>query len=414
MKFIKNHQEPFVYSSNGEKYVAYYETITSAQDKQPWLVVIITPVKDITVPLRKGTYIAILLISITLLIGIILASIFSSSLSRPIKKLAQDANLICQLQLSEVKEVYSRILEITKMATSFNHMKNALESFQLYMPVALVKKLIESNKIATVGGETKELSLLFTDIRDFTQLSEKIKPQELMQYLSRYFQTITKVIVDNNGTVDKYIGDGSMAFWGAPIDDPNHAYNACQAALQIQRVLAQLNKEWQLQNKPTLKTRIGINTGNTVVGNVGSDDRLNYTALGDAVNVASRLERLNKQYETFILVGALTHAKVKDKFAFRLVDKVATKGKTQGTYVYELMEELKSSPISDLQQYNQEFGIAFAYYEKGDWQNALGLFETLAKKYPDDKLIKLFIRRCTTFAANPPPHWNGVWVMTEK
>ena len=412
--YQKTHKSPFIYSINNKQYVCSYEKIANMPTEHPWFVSIITPIDDITAPLRKSVFIALIFISIVVIIGIILASIFSTSISRPVKLLAQEANLICQLRLAEVKERFSRIVEIAEMNASFIQMKNALGSFQRYMPIALVKKLVASNKMAVVGGETKELTLIFTDIKNFTQLSERINPQDLMQYLSRYFQAITKVILEINGTVDKYIGDGLMAFWGAPVDDPEHALHACQAVLQMQVALQQLNEEFRRENKPVVATRIGISTGEAVVGNVGSDECLNYTSLGDPVNLASRLEGLNKIYGTWMIVSEFTYNKVKDNFKFRLLDKVAVKGKQRGVYIYELLGDVAVTPDLKLKQYNQEFFGAFSHYEAGDWQMAINLFNNLDKKYPEDLLIKIFIKRCLVFSVNPPTNWDGVWVMTEK
>ena len=412
--YNQTHQTPFIYSFGNNKYISAYKQINGVQTEHPWFISIITPIDDITAPLRESVLIALLLSGVALIVGVILASIFSSSLSRPIRKLAQDANLICHLRLIEVKETFSRITEITEMDEYFMQMKNALISFQRYMPIALVKKLVASNKAAVVGGETKELTLIFTDIQDFTQLSENINPQELMQYLSRYFQVITKVVIDMNGTVDKYMGDGMMAFWGAPMDDSEHASHACQAVLQMQSALKHLNEEWLVENKPVVTTRIGVNTGRVVVGNVGSDDRLNYTSLGDPVNLANRLENLNKVYGTSAIVSEFTYNKVKNEFKFRLLDKVAAKGKKQGVFIYELLGSAATEPGLKLEQYNQEFFAAFSHYESGDWQVAMNLFNSLGKKHPEDKVVKMFIERCLIFSAKPPVNWNGVWIMTEK
>ena len=414
--YNQTHQTPFVYSFGNNKYISAYKQIDGIRTEHPWFVSIITPIDDITAPLRKDILIALLLSSVALIIGIVLASVLSLNLSRPIRKLAQDANLICHLRLIEVKETFSRITEIAEMDKYFMQMKNALISFQRYMPIALVKKLVASNKAAVVGGEIKELTLVFTDIQDFTQLSENINPQELMQYLSRYFQVITKVVIDMNGTVDKYMGDGMMVFWGAPMDDLEHALHACQAVLQIQAALKQLNEEWLIENKPVLTTRIGVNTGRVVVGNVGSDDRLNYTSLGDPVNLANRLENLNKVYGTSAIVSEFTYNKVKNEFKFRLLDKVAAKGKTQGVFIYELLGDVAVAvePDLKLEQYNQEFFAAFSRYESGDWQAAINLFGNLGKKHPEDKVVKMFIERCLIFSAKPPVNWGGVWIMAEK
>lgn len=413
--FHQKHDHLFAYSFDGKDYIAASEKILDVKSDSPWFVAIITPVDDIVAPLRKNILISFGFVLFTLLLGVVMASIFSSSLSRPIKNLAKDADWISQLQLENIQYLFSRIKEISNMADAFMRMKNTLYSFQRYMPVALIKKLIISDKVATVGGEEKELTLLFTDIQDFTELSEIFDPEKLMQYLSEYFQSITKIIIETYGTVDKYIGDGVMAFWGAPIDDTDHVLHACQAALRIQKALQQLNLKWCQENKPVLVTRLGINTGWVVVGNVGSDDKLNYTSLGDPVNLASRLEGLNKVYDTSIIVSEFIYEKIKDKFKCRLLDRVAVKGKKRSVYIYELLDEVTfAEPDLDLNQYNQDFYRAFAVYERGDWTTALQLFNKLDKIYPDDHVIKIFIDRCSKFSVNPPQEWKGIWVMEEK
>lgn len=415
--YKKNHQPIFSYDFNKEKYITAYEKIPNTIGESEWQVAIVTPVKDITAPLEKNILLALFFSALAVILGIVLATIFSSRISKPIVKLANDAELICQLKLKEVKNTFSRIKEISLMADSFSKMKNAIASFQRYMPIALVKNLLLTNKIAEVGGEMRELTLLFSDIENFTSISENISAQDLMQYLSEYFQSATRVILQTGGTIDKYIGDGIMAFWGAPIADKDHALHACQAAWQLQQAFQKLNEKWQTENKPQLATRIGINTGPVVVGNVGSDDRLNYTSLGNTVNLASRLESLNKNYHTYIMVGESTYNLVKDKFIFRLLDKVTVKGKKQGSYVYELMDiKTKDDTKKEIEQqnYNQSFSLAFDKYENGEWQTALDLFNQLAKQYPEDYVSKIFIERCTVFLKKPPQNWSGSWIMEEK
>lgn len=418
--YKQGQSSPFVYRVKGKNYVAAYEKIPGVKSDDPWLVAIVTPVSDIISPLLRNILISIIFTGLALLLGIVMASMFSASISRPIKKLAGDANLICQLRLQNVKHLFSRIKEVADMADSFIRMKNALYSFQRYMPITLVRKLMSSNRIAAVGGEAKELTLLFTDIKNFTQLSENFAPERLMQYLSEYFQNITKVIIEMSGTVDKYVGDGVMAFWGAPLHDNEHALHACQAVLQTQKVLQQLNAKWRLENQPEVVTRFGISSGEVIVGNVGSDDRLSYTSLGDAVNLASRLEGLNKIYGTTILVSEFTYKKVIDRFKFRLLDRVAVRGKTQGVYIYELLGELNAADNNhdagkvNIDKYNQEFFEAFSNYEKGAWQSALELFRSLSKSYPDDRVAKIFVDRCLGLITNSPASWDGVWILDRE
>lgn len=412
--YNKTHDSVFIYSYDNKKYIAAYGKIPDIKTDAEWYIAIVTPYQDIVAPLQQGIFFSFILIFIAVVLGIIFSVVFSSGISRPIVKLAKDAELICQLKLEEVKQLCSRIKEIGYMADNFVKMKTALSSFQRYIPVALVRNLISSGKVAEVGGETKEITLLFSDIESFTPISENMEPQKVMQYLSEYFQTITKVIISTSGTVDKYIGDGAMAFWGAPIDDAEHALHACQAAVRIQAAFIELNNKWQSEGNPQTATRIGINTGQVIIGNVGSDDRLSYTALGDDVNLASRLESLNKTYKTYTLVSENTYRLVKDRFKFRLIDKVAVKGKKQGVCVYELLGEKTNIPGLQLEQYNESFQKAFTLYESGEWEKALQLFSEMAAKNPQDYILEMFVGRCRIFCKEPPQDWTGVWIMDHK
>lgn len=416
--YLKNKLPLFLFNFKGEKYIAVYKDISRTKDTQHeeikgdhrWQVGVVTPVYDIVAPLTVDILYTLLVLIIVLSIGIVFATIFSSGLSAPIIKLAKDAELFCKFRFDEVKNTISRITEISLIVDAFTKMKTALSSFNRYMPSALVKNLILSGKIAEVGGENKKLTMLFSDIENFTPLSEKMSPSELMHYLSEYFEVATKIIINNGGTVDKYIGDGILAFWGAPIDDPEHTLHCCQTALELQNAFSALNSKWRSEGKPELMTRIGINTGEVIVGNVGSNDKLNYTAIGDSVNLASRLESLNKIYGTYTLVSEFTYDSAKDSFKFRLLDKVKVKGKTKGICIYELLSNGNDIPL----EYTRLFNEAFTKYENANWQEALGSFKQLETKYPDDKLPKVFISRCLQFIATPPLSWDGYWVMEEK
>lgn len=414
--YLKNNQPIFVFNFKGKKYIAAYNDM-SPTDNIPqlikgsyqWKIGVVIPVSDITASFQKSILYVLAAFMLILTIGIIFATAFASNLSQPMVKLANDAELICKFKLDQIKGIVSRIKEISLVGSAFIKMRVALGSFQKYMPATLVKKLILSGKIAEVGGENKKLTLLFSDIENFTAISEKISPSDLMHYLSEYFEVATRIIINNSGTVDKYIGDGILAFWGAPLDDAEHPLNAARAALEIYEDLQKLNASWRLQGLPEFITRIGINTAEVVVGNVGSHDRLNYTVIGDGVNLASRLELLNKTYGTHILVSEFTYNLIKEHFKFRLVDKVKVKGKTAGVYVYELLNH------DNIQlEYNSLFSSAFVKYEQGAWQEALEIFKSLAEQDPNDQLVKVFIERCELFSHTPPSSWDGSWVMLTK
>ena len=219
-------------------------------------------------------------------------------------------------------------------------MRNSLQAFQSYIPAELVRQLIQQGEGATLGGRERTLSILFADIANFTTISENMDPEPLMLQLSDYLGMLAEKIRFNHGTVDKYLGDGVMAFWGAPVPSEQHAIHACQAALSCRKGIQEMNRSWELKGKKPFWSRIGIHTGVTLVGNLGSQSRMNYTVVGDSVNLASRLEGINKIYQTEIIVSSDTRDAVEKEFLFRPLGSVAVKGKQQEVEIYELVESM--------------------------------------------------------------------------
>ncbi|HNI25066.1 MAG TPA: adenylate/guanylate cyclase domain-containing protein, partial [Leptospiraceae bacterium] len=233
--------------------------------------------------------------------------------------------------------------------------------------------------------------------------------------LSEYLESSSHKITDFKGTIDKYIGDSIMAFWGAPIPLETHALNACLAALNVKKGLKILEAQWKAQSKPPIfKDRIGINTGEVIVGNIGSNSRINYTVIGDTVNLASRIEGLNKYYGTEILISEATYEKVKNDLFTRKVDLVSVKGKTKGTSIYELISEKKDADADSVKWVSAyEEGLSF-YLEK-KWQKAVSSFEKARSMNPSDINSESFIKRCSLYIQTPPPEdWDGVFRMTSK
>ena len=259
-----------------------------------------------------------------------------------------------------------------------------------------------------MGGHKRELTIFFTDIAGFTAISEKMVPEELMLQLSEYLGELATTVIELKGTVDKYMGDGLLAFWGAPLSNPDHAYYACQAALRCQEKVAQLNQKWQATGDVTFPTRIGIHTGETLVGNMGSVERMNYTVLGDSVNLASRLEAINHIYGTEIIVSATTYHQVAHKFHFRPLDIVVVKGKKQGVLLYELMGEINHTTAEKI-ELCRDFTEGFDAYLAQDWETALKIFQLLDKRYPDDSVTTIYLARCIKLRDNPPdPNWTPI------
>lgn len=293
-----------------------------------------------------------------LLVSIVIIIIFAHHILKPLKLIAQDMNRIQHLDIDESLTHKSFFYEISLISDALDSMKHGLKAFSKFVPLALVKQLIASGKGAELGGEKRHLTMMFTDIAGFTTISESMTTEALLQHISEYLDNLTTIILEQQGTVDKYIGDAIMSFWGAPNADESQEYHSCKAALLCLSRLKALNAKWAAEGKPELPTRFGINSGDVSVGNMGSRDRMNYTVLGDAVNLASRLEAINKYYGTDVIVGESTYEVVKDQFCFRPIDVVAVKGKTRGVKIYQLLAGLaedgeiapdaKTLKISDL------------------------------------------------------------------
>jgi adenylate cyclase len=308
----------------------------------------------------------------------------------------------------------SIVREVNVMGAAADRMKNSLRSFGKYVPTRLVQELMQSGREAVLGGHKSELTILFCDIAGFTTLSEQMPPEALVDALAEYFAGASDAVAQNGGTVDKFIGDAVMAFWGAPQAIDDAPARACRAAIAIQKKVQEMSERWTAQGRPRFEVRIGINTGEALVGNIGSHSRMNYTAMGDAVNLASRLEGLNKAYGTKILLGESTAARVKDKMLVRALDWVAVKGKAHADLVHELIGESQGDGPEaraaalhweGLRQYRErQFAAAAETFEKVS--AALG---------GHDEPARVLAERSRHYLDAPPPRdWNGSFAMKEK
>lgn len=284
------------------------------------------------------------------------------------------------------------------------------EMFQNYMEPDLVEIMVEQKTLPTLGGENLEVTAFFSDIRGFSTFSERLRaqPQVLIRVLNRYLSTVTPVLTREGACIDKYIGDAVVAIFGAPVREPDHALRACRAALEVQQALFALREEFGKQGLPDVYTRIGLNTGQMMVGNIGSDQLLDYTAIGDEMNLAARLEGANKNYGTLIMIGPGTYAAVKNQVEVRELDRIRVAGKTQAATVYELLA-MKGRLPEQKAKVVDLYGRALFAYRARRFSEAKGVLGEALRLDPNDGPSKRLSAVCMALEQNPPPpEWDAV------
>jgi adenylate cyclase len=289
-------------------------------------------------------------------------------------------------------------------------------AFQQFLNAEVIRRVLENPDL--VKPRKTEITVMFSDIRGFTSISEKLDAQELAALLNEYLTEMTRIVFAHDGTLDKYIGDAVMAFWGAPIEEPGHATQACHAALEMIARLKVMQEKWTAEGKPVLNIGVGLTTGVASVGKMGSALHSAYTALGDTVNLSSRLEGLNKEYATHILLSETTYMAVEDPLLiFRELDLIRVKGKLQPVTLYELIAA-RGTPegdAPDLEERLELFNLGRACYRERRWQDAQIIFEKLCERWPEDGPAQMYLNRCKEYqVAGPDAGWDGVYVMTHK
>jgi class 3 adenylate cyclase/HAMP domain-containing protein len=373
------------------------------------------------------------------LLAIILLWIFSLVLTGPLSRMVNLMNGITETNdLSERVNVEYRD-EIGAMATTFNHMLAKLEAtsdqikgfafravvaqrnerkirsiFQKYVPQEVIDSVFANPESALVG-ENRILAILFTDIRSFTTISENFAPDELVKSLNSYFEMLIDIISAHGGTPDKYIGDAVMAFFGAPVRHENDPLEAVKAALEMQEAIAEFNRKHAEEGKPPFKTGIGINYGVVTVGNIGSDKKMDYTIIGESVNLGSRLESLTKHLGQDVIFSETVYRKLKVNgelvLPCRLLNKIQPKGTTRGVNIYTAARTL--TPRQQKAWGYHHAGVK--HFRSRNFQEAARFFAAVRKLLPDDKLAELYLEDCARFVKNPPPaDWDGTLIMSEK
>ncbi len=409
--------DPFTFQEGKLTYMA--DIKRGLFSKTEVLVAVLATEQHFTEEIRKIGRNSMLFSAVIICIAVLLIMIVSRKISAPLKVLAHTADELRRFNLEVKIDVKSKIKEVSALADSIRGMKTGIQTFTQYIPKDLVKKYIRSRSTPEIGGDRRTLTILFTDIAGFTTMSEGMIPETVITMLSDYFSRMGKIVASHNGTIDKYIGDALMAFWNAPERTKGHTLEGCEAALHCAQAVRSYEYPDENGNPRTFETRFGLHRGEAVVGNMGSSDRLNYTALGSTVNMASRLEGLNKYYGTTILASEAVKLNAGDDFVFRSVDKVLPKGALTPITIYELVGSCEGCSIPEVEvssattEHLEEWEKAYAFFQARQWDKALTLFENMDGA--DDKLVSIYIERARKYKRQDPgPDWDGVEVMKAK
>jgi adenylate cyclase len=271
--------------------------------------------------------------------------------------------------------------------------------FSLYVTPQVVDYMIAHPERINLGGERREITLMFTDLKGFTTISEKHTPEQVTHLINRHFTAMTDIVLEHEGTVVQFVGDAIMAFWGAPLDDADHAHRAVAAAVAMQNGMAALRAEFAKEGLPAIHMRIGIHTGSVLVGNLGSAKRFGYTAVGDDVNLAARLEGINKLYGTGIMVSGETARRIEGRVALRPVDRVIVKGKSQAIDVFTPCDDTKVVELTR---------DAISLFRGREWDAAEARLRDLLALVPEDGIAALYLERIAAFRIAPPAaQWEG-------
>jgi len=333
--YNRDHNEGRIQDENGQGYL-FRLTKFALGDRYHGSMLLLAAQDDFVQNVRRLQFNGLVLAILVGAAFLPIVWIFGSRMSRSLQGITAQARQLQTLAEPELKPVTSYIKEIHALGNTMNLAQRAIWSFAHFVPKEIVRGLIDNSISTKLGGVKRDLTLVFTDVQSFTSIAESADPDVLMRQTSRYFSALTEAFLAEGGTVDKFIGDAVMVFWNAPNPQPDHVARACRAVLAAKAANERLNTEFEADGLQPFVTRFGIHVGEAVVGNVGSTERMNYTALGNTVNLAARLEGLNKEFGTTILVSEDVYRRVKDLFQFKALDAVVAKGMTKETRVFEL------------------------------------------------------------------------------
>ena len=375
------------------------------------------------------------ILAVALVASLSLLLILSSQLTRPITTIAGSMRRIIEsndlservpiqfrdetgtlahtfnLMLGELDRAYRQIKSYAYQAVLAQKKESKIRNiFQKYVPQELIDRFFQ-NPESMLVGENRELAILFSDIRSFTSISEAMRPDDLVNSLNSYFSVMVDIIMNRGGIIDKYIGDAIMAFYGAPVHHDDDPFQAVMAGIEMSEGVKEFNHRQIEMGKPEFNIGIGINYGEVTVGNIGTEKKMDYTVIGDMVNLASRLEGLTKPYKQDLIIAESLYPHVKGKLPWRLLDTVAVKGKKRGVKIYSVKRRLNKVEERAWNRHNQ----AMESYYARDFDAAIEAFESVLKLMPSDANAEMILERCRRYRVDPPPeNWDGVEVMRSK
>jgi adenylate cyclase len=378
-------------------------------------IAVVVPERDFLGEITRQRNIVAVVTAAALVVAFFVAMGLARRYSRPLATLATQAERIQELDIAPSDPIRSRLREVNQLADSQEHMRTALDSFSRYVPVDVVRELMKRGEAAQIGGARRTITVLFTDIQGFTTVAEALAPETLTRHMAEYFEAMLgSVQSDGYGEVTQLAGDGFVAFWGAPIPCEDHAARAVESVLRCRERLAVMNAQWSARGKPELPTRFGLATGPVVVGNVGSPARLVYTAVGDTINLASRLEGLNRFYGTWVLVSEHVRRAAGEAFAWRHVDRVRAKGKQQPIDLYQPLGRA-AEVERPLLEFSARYEEALRQYRERRFEDAASALERLAAEFPGDLSVARLLALARGFHSRPPQaDWDGTTVFQEK
>jgi class 3 adenylate cyclase/ABC-type nitrate/sulfonate/bicarbonate transport system substrate-binding protein len=390
----------FVFQSptNGADLIAAFANFPDGFG-QPWQVITVTPIDDFVGTLKATNRLIMVVIIILTMIELFFIYVASSRLSRPVENVSEQLQAIESLQFDVPVSRPSNIREIAQLESAASLLRTSLKSFSSFVPLDVVRQLIKSGIPLTLGVEPRILTVFFSDLENFSSHSETLAPDDLLVQISTYLEEVSGAISQEGGTVDKFIGDGVMAFWNAPVERPDHVVRACAGALRAARRMERVNDAWEAEGRPRIRIRIGLNCAKVLVGNVGSTARLNYTALGDGVNVAARLEGINKVFGTTICISDSIYEQVQAEILARPLKRVQVKGRKTEFMIYELLAlRAGNDPELGVRGREEELSAmtwhASQSYETGNFAAAESAYRAILKRFPGDSVAKFMLEQC--------------------